>query len=139
MGNEREVVVLSGVRTAVGGYGGSLKDKTPTELAAAVVRAAVERAGVAPEDIGHAVFGNVIHTERQDMYLARAAAVNGGLPQGDTGVHPQPSVRQRPAGDRVGGAADQTGRLRGGRGRRGRVYEPRPVLGAGFTFWPTDG
>ena len=81
MSDEREVVVLSGVRTAVGGYGGSLKDQSPTDLAAAVVRAAVQRADVKPEDIGHAVFGNVIHTQRQDMYLARVAAVNGGLPK----------------------------------------------------------
>jgi acetyl-CoA C-acetyltransferase len=80
MSNEREVVVLSGVRTAIGTYGGSLKDKAPTELAALVVRAAVERSGLAPADIGHAVFGNVIHTEARDMYLARVAAVNGGLP-----------------------------------------------------------
>jgi acetyl-CoA C-acetyltransferase len=80
MSNEREVVVLSGVRTAVGTYGGSLKDSPPCDLAAAVVREAVKRAGVEPERIGHAVFGNVIHTEQRDMYLARAAAVNGGLP-----------------------------------------------------------
>src|SRR6266567_576578 len=75
-----EVVVLSGVRTAVGAYGGSLKDKPPTELAAAVVREAVKRAAIKPEEVGHVVFGNVIHTDTHDMYLARVAAVNGGLP-----------------------------------------------------------
>ena len=80
MAKEREVVVLSGVRTAIGKYGGSLKDMPPSELAAAVVREAVKRAGVAPADIGHAVFGNIIHTDAHDMYLARLAAVNGGLP-----------------------------------------------------------
>ena len=80
MSTVREVVVLSGVRTAVGGYGGSLKTVPPCDLAASVVKEAVARAGVAPEDIGHAVFGNVIHTEKRDMYLARVAAVNGGLP-----------------------------------------------------------
>ncbi|HXH02132.1 MAG TPA: acetyl-CoA C-acyltransferase family protein [Candidatus Competibacteraceae bacterium] len=80
MQNGREVVILSGVRTAIGDYGGSLKDIAPCELAAQVVREAVRRAGVAPEDIGHCVFGNVIHGERRDMYLARVAAVNGGLP-----------------------------------------------------------
>jgi acetyl-CoA C-acetyltransferase len=80
MAKEREVVVLSGVRTAIGKYGGSLKDTPPSELAAAVVREAVKRAGVAPADIGHAVFGNIIHTDAHDMYLARLAAVNGGLP-----------------------------------------------------------
>jgi acetyl-CoA C-acetyltransferase len=80
MAGEREVVVLSGVRTAVGKYGGSLKDKPPTELAAAVVREAVDRSGVAPADVDHVVFGNVIHTDVHDMYLSRVATVNAGLP-----------------------------------------------------------
>jgi acetyl-CoA C-acetyltransferase len=82
MENGREVVVLSGVRTAIGDYAGSLKDLAPTELAARVVREAVSRAKVAPEDVGHVVFGNVIHTEPKDMYLSRVATLNGGLPQG---------------------------------------------------------
>jgi acetyl-CoA C-acetyltransferase len=77
---EREVVVVSGVRTAVGKYGGSLKDMPPADLGAAVVREAVSRSGVEPADVGHVVFGNVIHTETRDMYLSRVAAVNGGLP-----------------------------------------------------------
>jgi len=81
MDNGREVVVLSGVRTAIGDYGGALKDLAPTELAARVVREAVSRAKVAPEDVGHAVFGNVIHTEAKDMYLSRVASINGGLPK----------------------------------------------------------
>jgi acetyl-CoA C-acetyltransferase len=76
----REVVVLSGVRTAVGKYGGSLKDLPPADLGAAVVREAVSRSGVEPAEVGHVVFGNVIHTETRDMYLSRVAAVNGGLP-----------------------------------------------------------
>jgi acetyl-CoA C-acetyltransferase len=75
-----EVVVLSGVRTAIGSYGGSLKDKPPTELGAAVVREAVKRATIKPEEVGHVVFGNVVHTDTHDMYLARVAGVNGGLP-----------------------------------------------------------
>src|SRR3981081_3551321 len=74
------IVVVSGVRTAIGTYGGSLKDKSPTELGAAVVREAVKRAAIKPEEVGHVVFGNVIHTDTHDMYLARVAAVNGGLP-----------------------------------------------------------
>src|SRR5690349_750075 len=81
MDNEREVVVLSGVRTAIGDYGGALKDLAPTDLAARVVREAVSRAKVAPEDVGHVVFGNVIHTEPRDMYLSRVASINGGLPK----------------------------------------------------------
>ncbi len=80
MASEREVVVLSGVRTAIGKYGGSLKDLPPTELGAQVVREAVGRAGIAPRDVGHVVFGNVIHTDIHDMYLARVAAIKGGLP-----------------------------------------------------------
>jgi len=80
MDQSREVVVLSGVRTAIGRYGGSLKDTPPTDLAAAVTREAVSRAGVAPNEVGHVVFGNVIHTDVHDMYLARVAAINGGLP-----------------------------------------------------------
>jgi acetyl-CoA C-acetyltransferase len=76
---QAEVVVLSGVRTAIGDYGGGLKDKPPTELASAVVREVVKRAGIAPEEVEHVVFGNVIHTDVHDMYLARVAAINGGL------------------------------------------------------------
>jgi acetyl-CoA C-acetyltransferase len=75
-----DVVVLSGTRTAIGRYGGGLKDIPPCDLAATMVREAVRRSGVDPEDFGHAVFGNVIHTEVRDMYLSRVAAVNGGLP-----------------------------------------------------------
>jgi acetyl-CoA C-acetyltransferase len=76
----RDVVVLSGVRTAVGKYGGSLKDMPPADLGAAVVREAVSRSAVDPAEVGHTVFGNVIHTETRDMYLSRVASVNGGLP-----------------------------------------------------------
>ncbi len=80
MSKQRDVLVLSGVRTAIGKYGGSLKDIPPTTLAAAVTREAVRRARVEPGEVGHAVFGNVIHTDAHDMYLARVAAVQGGLP-----------------------------------------------------------
>ncbi len=80
MDSSREVVVLSGVRTAIGGYGGSLKDSSPSELAALCVREAVNRAGIEPRDVGHVVFGNVIHTDSHDHYLARVAAIKGGLP-----------------------------------------------------------
>src|SRR2546429_9988909 len=74
-----EVVVLSGVRTAIGVYGGGLKDKPPTVLGVAVVRESIKRAGITPEDVEHVVFGNVIHTDAHDMYLARRDAVNGGI------------------------------------------------------------
>jgi len=72
--------VLSATRTAIGKYGGGLAAVPPCDLAATVVREAVNRAGVQPDDVGHAVFGHVIHTEPRDMYLSRVAAVNGGLP-----------------------------------------------------------
>jgi acetyl-CoA C-acetyltransferase len=74
-----EVYVLSGVRTAIGDYGGALKDVAPTTLASQVLSEAVRRAGVASDAVGHVVFGNVIHTEPRDMYLARVAALDGGL------------------------------------------------------------
>ena len=77
-----EVFVLSGVRTAIGKYGGGLASVPPCDLAALVVREAVRRSGADPVDVGHSVFGNVIHTELRDMYLARVAALNGGLEVG---------------------------------------------------------
>src|SRR6476661_6450052 len=77
-----EVFVLSAVRTPIGRYGGGLASVPPCDLAAKVVREAVVRSGAAPGQIGHAVFGNVIHTEVRDMYLARVAALNGGLEDG---------------------------------------------------------
>jgi acetyl-CoA C-acetyltransferase len=76
----REVVILSGVRTAIGDYGGSLKDFPPSELGAMVVREAIARAKVDASQVGQCVFGNVIHTEARDMYISRVAAINGGLP-----------------------------------------------------------
>ncbi len=81
MQNVREVVVVSGVRTAIGDFGGALKDVAPTELGAQVTREAIKRSGVAPDEIGHVVFGNVIQTEPKDMYLARVCAMNGGIPK----------------------------------------------------------
>ncbi len=80
MSERRDVVVLSAVRTAIGDYGGALKGFAPKDLGAMVVREAVSRSGAAPEQIGHCVFGNVIHTEAKDMYLSRYAAIEGGLP-----------------------------------------------------------
>jgi acetyl-CoA C-acetyltransferase len=80
MNEQREVVILSGVRTAIGDYGGSLKDIPPSELGAQVVREAVSRAKVDPKDIGQCMFGHVIHTEAKDMYISRVAALKGGLP-----------------------------------------------------------
>jgi acetyl-CoA C-acetyltransferase len=78
--SQRQVVLVGGVRTAIGDYGGTLKDFAPTALAASVVREALARTRVDPGMIGQCVFGSVIHTEPKDMYLARVAAVDGGLP-----------------------------------------------------------
>ncbi len=78
---QREVYIVSGVRTAIGDFGGSLKDIPPTELGAQVAREALSRANVDGAEVGHVVFGNVIHTESKDMYLARVAAVNAGISQ----------------------------------------------------------
>jgi acetyl-CoA C-acetyltransferase len=74
-----DVFVLSAVRTPIGKYGGGLASVPPADLAARVVREAVSRAGVSADDVGHVVFGHVIHTEVRDMYISRVAALNGGL------------------------------------------------------------
>ncbi len=86
MSEAREVVVLGGVRTAIGDYGGALKDMAPTELAAQVIREAVKRAKVEPQQVNQLVFGNVIHTEAKDMYFSRVACIKGGLPQETTAL-----------------------------------------------------
>ncbi len=77
----RDVVILSGVRTAIGDYGGALKHIGASDLAANVVREAVLRANIDSNEVGHIVFGNVIHGESRDMYLARVAGIQGGLSQ----------------------------------------------------------
>ena len=78
---QREVYIVSGVRTAIGDFGGSLKEIPPTELAASVAREALSRADVGGDEVQHVVFGNVVHTEAKDMYLSRVAAVNAGITQ----------------------------------------------------------
>ncbi|MEN5036498.1 acetyl-CoA C-acyltransferase family protein [Pseudomonas sp. TWI929] len=76
-----EIYVVSAVRSAIGGFGGSLKDLPLADLASAVTRAAIERSGVAAEHVGHLVMGTVIPTEARDAYLARVAAMNAGIPK----------------------------------------------------------
>ena len=76
-----EIYILSGARTAIGGFGGSLAGVAPIDLAAHVAGAALTRADIAPERIGQVVFGHVINTEPRDMYLARVAAMQAGIPE----------------------------------------------------------
>jgi acetyl-CoA C-acetyltransferase len=78
----REIVVVSAVRTAIGTFGGSLKDVSPTDLGAQVVRESLHRVNVSGADVGHVVFGHVVNTEPRDMYLSRVAAINGGCSEG---------------------------------------------------------
>ena len=81
-----DVVILSGVRTGIGSFGASLKDIPPTELGAKCVREAVSRAQIDPNEVGSCVFGNVIHSEPRDMYMARVAGIGGGLPIGTPAI-----------------------------------------------------
>lgn len=75
-----DILILSGARTAIGTFGGSLAAIPPIDLAATVTREAMARAGVEGSQIGAVVFGHVINTEPRDMYLSRVAAVQAGIP-----------------------------------------------------------
>lgn len=75
-----DIVILGGARTAIGSFGGSLAGITPIELGTVAAEAALERAGVAPDQIGHVAFGHVINTEPRDMYVSRVATMQAGIP-----------------------------------------------------------
>ena len=75
-----DIVILSGARTAIGTFGGTLAGTTPIDLATVATKAALERAGVDGGQIGHVAFGHVINTEPRDMYLSRVAAMQAGIP-----------------------------------------------------------
>jgi acetyl-CoA C-acetyltransferase len=75
-----DIVILSGARTPIGTFGGSLAGLSPIDLGAHVIRAALIRAGVSGDQIGHVVMGHVINTEPRDMYVSRVAAVQAGIP-----------------------------------------------------------
>lgn len=77
----RDIVILSGARTAIGTFGGALAGTAPTETGALVAKAALERAGVEAGEIGHVAYGHVINTEPKDMYLSRVAAMGAGIPE----------------------------------------------------------
>ncbi|PWC76532.1 acetyl-CoA C-acyltransferase family protein [Azospirillum sp. TSH64] len=79
---QNDIVIVGAARTAIGGFGGSLKDVPLTRLATVAVKAALERSGTAPDTVGHLVMGNVIPTETNDAYLSRVAAIDAGIPIG---------------------------------------------------------
>ena len=79
--NTPEIYVVSAARTAIGTFGGSLKDVPPADLATTAVKAALQRAGVDPAQVGHLVMGNVIPTDTRDAYISRVAAINAGIPK----------------------------------------------------------
>jgi acetyl-CoA C-acetyltransferase len=74
------IYIVSGVRTAIGDFGGSLKDFPPADLGAKVITEAVNRAKLTPSDVQHVVLGQVIQTVPKDAYLSRVAAINAGIP-----------------------------------------------------------
>ncbi|OOY14600.1 acetyl-CoA C-acyltransferase family protein [Thioclava sp. DLFJ4-1] len=76
------IVILSGTRTPIGTFGGTLSGFAPIDLATHVSKEAISRAGVSADKIGQVVFGHIINTEPRDMYLSRVAAVNAGVPVG---------------------------------------------------------
>jgi acetyl-CoA C-acetyltransferase len=76
-----DVVILSGVRTAIGDFGGSLRDVAPWELGRIVITEAIKRSGIEPADIQHVVMGQVIQSEPRDAYLARISAMAAGIPE----------------------------------------------------------
>jgi acetyl-CoA C-acetyltransferase len=75
------VVISSAARTAIGSYGKSLAGVSPSDLGATAAKAAIERSGLSPEQIEHVVFGNVIHTETADAYMARVVGMKAGVPK----------------------------------------------------------
>lgn len=79
--NDKDIYVVSAVRSAIGSFGGSLKDLPPSQLASEVARVALERSGLAAEQIGHVVMGQVIPTEPRDAYISRVVAMNAGIPK----------------------------------------------------------
>lgn len=75
-----DIYIVSGVRTAIGDFGGALKSLLPNEMGSKVVAEALSRAGVAPADVGHVVFGQVMQTSARDNMLSRAIAIKAGIP-----------------------------------------------------------
>ncbi|HEY2439822.1 MAG TPA: acetyl-CoA C-acyltransferase, partial [Solirubrobacteraceae bacterium] len=76
-----DVVIASAARTAIGSYGKGLAGVSPSDLGAIAASAAVDRAGLDPAQVDHVVFGNVIHTESADAYMARVVSIKAGIPK----------------------------------------------------------
>ena len=74
-----DVFILSATRSAIGGFGGTLKNTTPIDLGTAIAAAAIQRSGISASEIGHAVIGNVIHSEARDMYVSRCISIGAGM------------------------------------------------------------
>jgi len=79
MSNARDVVFVGAARTAIGTFGGALKDMPAADLGAIAVKEAFARAGIDPAQAGQIVFGNVIHSEPRDMYVSRVVGLNAGM------------------------------------------------------------
>jgi acetyl-CoA C-acetyltransferase len=75
-----DIYIVSGVRTAVGDFGGSLKTFMPSELGTLVVTEALDRAGVPAQDVQHVIVGQVMPTSARDQMLSRVIALNAGIP-----------------------------------------------------------
>jgi len=75
-----EIVIMGGARTAIGAFGGALAGTPPIELGAIAAKAALDRAGISGNKVGHVAFGHVINTEPRDMYLSRVAAMDAHVP-----------------------------------------------------------
>ena len=75
-----DVFIMSATRTAIGGFGGSLKNKSPIDLGIAVTSEAIDRSGLATDEIDHGIYGNVIHTEARDMYISLCITIGAGMP-----------------------------------------------------------
>ena len=73
------IYIMSATRSAIGTFGGTLKDFSPVDLGTLVAKEAIERSDFQAEEISHAVFGNVIHTEPRDMYVSRVIALQSGM------------------------------------------------------------
>ena len=128
--NNHEIYVVSAVRSAIGTFGGSLKDLPLADLATQVCRASIERAGIDPAQIGHVVMGTVIPTEARDAYLGRVAAMNAGIPKETPAFNVN---RLCGSGLQAIVSAAQSlmlGECRSRTGHRRRIHEPWPLPAA---------